>query len=418
MNQNNGYDLAIAGAGASALAAALTLKRERPEASIIIFEKKEQAATKLAATGNGRCNLSNQACKNTDEVFEFFAKSGIATRRDVEGRYYPCSEDARQLASLLTEEARALGITIMLSSEVKKVEACQDGGFLLLVQENSKSRGAGEYFARRVLIATGGKSYPGMGTTGDGYVLARKLGHSLTPLAPGLTAVCTDMPEIKKLKGVRAKAEVKLCESGKEIERQAGEIQFRDDSLSGICIMNLSNHIKPKKRQDPGAQDGLSFAGYELALDFVPEYDGARLEAHIGSMTCMKSLAICDALKSLVKGPLGEAIASRAGFCEDERLSELSGEDIKKLAGVLKDFRVPVTGLKGWKEAQITCGGVSLDEICITSMQSKLLAGLYFSGEVIDYAGPCGGFNLHNAWLTGIRAGKAVAGQMEQQKNV
>ncbi len=410
MRRNSEFDLAIVGAGASALAAALTLKREAPAAAVIIFEKKEQAARKLAATGNGRCNLSNADCKDRDEVSGFFSQSGIAVRQDPDGRYYPFSEDARQLASLLTEEACALGAEIMLSSEVKKVEACKGGGFLLLVQENGENHENYQVFARRVLIASGGKSYPAMGTTGDGYVLARRLGHTVTHLAPGLTAVCTDMPCIERLKGVRAKADITLYLYERQIARQSGEIQFRADSLSGICVMNLSNYIHPV--------GGKSFDGYAISADLAPDYDENELKAFIKAMRRMKGLMACDALKSLVKKQLGEVIFLRAGIDPDKHISELSDANISRLICELKDFRVPVTGLAGWKEAQITCGGVLLDEICKASMESKLVKGLYFSGEVLDYAGPCGGFNLHNAWLTGIRAGKAIASDMEHRKNV
>lgn len=403
MKQSNNFQVAIIGGGASGLAAALTLKRLRPELSVVIFEKKEQTGKKLGATGNGRCNLSNEACSNKDEVFGFFRESGIMIRQDGEGRYYPYSEDAKQLASLLTEEALALDVQIELNREVKKVEAAPDGSFLLLVEQKEKDKERTVH-ADRVLIATGGKSYPSMGTTGDGYVMARKLGHTTVPPAPGLTAVCTDAAEMKMLKGVRAKAGVKLLYQGNCVAAEPGEIQFREDSLSGICIMNLSNHIKP--------HGNMSFAGYEIAVDFAWEYGVQQLEDYIGAMRRLGEIPICDALKSLIKRKLAEVIAVRAGIPRDRRISALKADERERLIGEIKDFRIPVTGLKGWKEAQITCGGVRLEEICVETMQSRLVPGLYFSGEVLEYAGPCGGFNLHYAWLSGIYAAKSIAASL------
>ena len=415
------YDVAIIGAGASGLAAALTIKKTNPKISAVILEKKERAAKKLAATGNGRCNLSNAACAEDKEVFTFFQQNGILLRKDAEGRIYPYSEDAKQLAALLTEEAIFAGADIMLSSEVKKVEARPEGGFLILLEEKGENR---RIYAKKVLLATGGKSYPAMGTTGDGYVMARKLGHRIIPPAPGLTAICTDLPEIGRLKGLRVKASAKLCLYGKEIAAEIGEIQFREDSLSGICVMNLSNRVKPLEKAG-----GRSFDGYELVCDFAPDFEEKNLGEYINRLGASEDPAVrvaseagipmriceppgvCGALGSLLKRPLAEAIAARAGVDAGKAMFALSEEERKRLSENIKNFRLPITGLKGWKEAQITCGGVSWEEICEDTMESKILPGLYFSGEVTDYAGPCGGFNLHHAWHTGILAGKGIAAE-------
>ena len=452
MSKTGDCDVAIIGAGASGLAAALTIKRENPKISVIISEKKDRAAKKLAAAGNGRCNLSNEACSEDREVFEFFARSGILLRKDSEGRMYPCSEDGGQIASMLAEEAVSAGACIMLSSEVKKVEARPEGGFLLLLEEKGQNR---ELCADKVLIATGGKSYPAMGTTGDGYVMARKLGHRVISPAPGLTAICTAIPEIKGLKGLRAKAEVKLCLDGREIGTEIGEIQFRDDSLSGICIMNLSNRVKPRGENREGGEsvesreskvagesremgkiEKKSFAGYELLCDFAHGFEKESLRDCIKGLCTSRlsgandlagarntrdikeawtgggiweTMDVCRAQGGIVKYPLAEVIAARAGIEKGKKLSQLTEAEMGNLVENIKNFRIPVTGLKGWKEAQVTCGGVSMEEIDESTMESKILPGLYFSGEVTDYAGPCGGFNLHNAWRTGIIAGKGIA---------
>lgn len=438
-NKNGNYDVAVIGAGASGLAAVLTLKKANPKLSVAVLEKKEKAAKKLSVTGNGRCNLSNAACDEKETVFSFFKEVGIMLRQDEEGRIYPYSEDARELAELLTSESIAAGVDILPNHDVKKVEADSESGFLLFVEEKVESEKGLEadskgknkksadkaskqeekiiskvLRAKRVLIATGGKSYPAMGTTGDGYIMARKLGHSVTPTAPSLTAIYVRSPlpvegcigsELKRLKGVRAKGTVKLLFDGVEISRESGEIQFREDSLSGICIMNLSGYIKPKleKGKTP------SFEGYRLQTDLADAFGRGEIEQHLMSLSGKCGLKCRDILKTLVKEKLAESILERLGICADMPACELTERKIADIASEIKAFTLDVTGTAGWKEAQVTRGGVDSSQIDEKTMQSRIVPGLYFSGEVLEYAGACGGFNLHHAWLTGIRAGNAMA---------
>lgn len=418
------YDAAIIGAGASGFAAAITLKRENPEASVVLLEKKEMTGKKLAITGNGRCNLSNAACENTAEVLTFFAECGILVRKDEDGRLYPYSEDAKEVVSLLTTLAEAAGVEILVNHEIKRVEAMPAGGFLLFVDGIR---------AKKVLIATGGKSYPQTGTTGDGFVIARNLGHRVKPPAPGLTAICTVQEkvaaekdsaaeEMKCLKGVRAKGCVRLFaqkaggEQGELSQErvifcESGEIQFREDSVSGICIMNMSNYIKPQG--SPTASE--SFEAYTIRIDFAPDFSVEQLAKHMSLMAQQQEVTTADLLKTLVKEKLAKVILTRAGLHEDMPAEKLSEVAKKRIAAELKNFSLRVTGLKGWKEAQVTCGGVALNEVSAETLESALVRGLYFSGEVLDYAGPCGGFNLHHAWLTGVRAGRAMAESLKRE---
>ena len=421
------YDAAIIGAGASGLAAAITLKQENPKVSVVLIEKKEAPGKKLGITGNGRCNLSNTACENNAEVLAFFGECGILVREDEEGRLYPYSEDAKEVVSLLTTLAEAAGVEILVNHEIRRVEAEPEGGFLLFVDGMKAMK------AKKVLIATGGKSYPQTGTTGDGFVIARSFGHQVKAPAPGLTAICvaqekTDSEndsaasELKFLKGVRAKGCVRLfvCEErgaqGKalrerEIFCESGEVQFREDSISGICIMNMSSFIKPQG--SPAAAE--SFGAYTIRIDLAPDFSAEQIEGHMRMMVLRRDLTAGDLLKTIVKEKLAKVILARAGVHEDMPAETLSEAEKKRIAAELKAFSLHVTGLKGWKEAQVTCGGVALDEVSAETMESALVPGLYFSGEVLDYAGPCGGFNLHHAWLTGVRAGRAMAESLKRE---
>ena len=348
----NSYNVIIIGGGASGLAAAITLKRKARNLSVAILEKKDKVGCKLAATGNGKCNLSNSDCPGAAHIIDFFASMGVPVRKDSEGRIYPYSESAAQVVDALHDEATALGVDIICHTAVSDIKVTAGGKFEITPG----------YIADRVVIATGGKSYAAYGTTGDGYVLARNLGHTITPLVPGLTAIEVD-ENIQKLRGIRAKGKAGLYKNGQLIAMETGEIQFREDSLSGICIMNLSNMVK---------RDAV----YDVLLNLVPDFPNAKLEDMYSA-------------RALLKPELMEYI--RSGNLDPRAL------------------RFRVRALKGWNEAQITCGGVSLDEVDMATMESMKVPGLYFTGEVLDIQEQCGGYNLNNAWVTGIRAGEAIS---------
>ena len=405
-------DIAIIGGGASGLAAAIEAKRTRPDFDVLIVEKKECTGKKLRATGNGRCNVSNTACSQFKQVEKWFASVGIETRTDESGRVYPYSEDASDVTQELTQLCVQLGVKILLNTCITGMEADREGGFLLLA-DNS-------ICAKRVLLATGGKSYASLGTSGDGYVLARKLGHTVTQLAPALTGVET-VENLKALQGVRSKAETSLFYDGKKLVSEYGEIQFRQDGISGICIMNLSRYIRPEfslQRKSAESMQGREFAEtfrkkmtkafgrYEIHINFMPEFTKTEIEEKLAERK--KRLSIAEGqekmiLQTIVKAPVASEILKRCGA------------DTTKLAEELTAFKLTVSGLKGWNEAQVTAGGVADSEIKEETMESVMIPNLYFSGEITEYAGPCGGFNLHHAWLTGIRAGRAMAESLQSE---
>lgn len=391
------YDVAIIGGGASGLAAAITARRNAPELSVAIFEKKEVTGKKLSATGNGRCNLSNIRCQLAESVMDFFNSVGISVRKDEEGRLYPYSEDAKDVTEILTACARGEGAEILLNSGISRMEAEPEGGFLLFVGENVEP-----VHAAKVLIATGGKSYASMGTTGDGYVMARRLGHTVTKLVPGLTAVEVKA-DLSDIKGVRSKAVVTLYKDGEQIFTEKGEVQFRADSISGICVMNMSRYI----RVEAGETMEDAMARYIVSVNLVPDFGTAEIIDMLKNRFLIKGLTVLEAMKTLVREQLACRILAGAGVDGSASGTSAAFDDGKILAIVngLRSLRLNVGGVKGWNEAQITLGGVSMDEINPVTMESKLVPGLFFSGEVTDFDGPCGGYNLHNAWVTGMLAG-------------
>lgn len=296
---------------------------------------------------------------------------------------YPYSEEAGEVTSLLTEAAQNANVKILTGCQVLRA-AEEDGGFSVAVNGLSET-GTSFLHCKKLLLAMGGKSYSVFGTTGDGYGIARRLGHSVTRLAPSLVPVSVDA-DLAGLAGVRAKAKVTLRRLGEIVAEEEGEVQFNKDCISGICIMNLSR-LLVLNQDKPFAE---AFGEYELAMDFVPELQANQLTAFLQKKPKKQML------QTLVRKKLAAYITQRA-------------ETAEETARMLKNLRFQVTGTKGWSDAQVTRGGVELAEVNQETMESKRVPGLYFAGEVLDYDGPCGGWNLHFAWKSGIRAGRAMA---------
>ena len=402
----NEYDVVIIGGGASGMTAAITIKRECPEWDVAVFEKKDVFLKKVSQTGNGRCNISNIACPELDTVKGFLRSVGISLREDEGGRLYPYSEDARDVCRLLIRTCEACGVELYTEADVTDLEAIPyevnpRGGFHIFVGGDMEP-----VYAENVVLATGGKSYASFGTSGDGYIFARRLGHKVNKLTPALTAVEV-RDNIKSLKGIRTKARVHLIKDGEEIFREKGEVQFREDGLSGICIMNMSGHIKSVPGETP--EDG--FKHYEIRLDLIPDLSSSEIRETLERRLKMPGFDESYALRSLVKEGLANYVIRKANVFFSGRPGEkpTCEEMAGYLADELSDLRLRVRGLKGWNEAQVTSGGVDLEEVDMNTMESKVVPGLFITGEMLDYDGPCGGFNLHNAWLTGIKAGKGLA---------
>ena len=379
------YDIAIIGGGAAGMAAAVTARIASRGASIVILEKNDKLGKKLYATGNGRCNLSNVRAYGCWDVVFMFEEIGMMCTEDNEGRMYPASELAGDAVFFLEDFIRNHDVDVMTGTAVGSVEPAPAGGYLI-------RSGDITVHASNVLLAPGGKAGPMYGTTGDGYVMAKKLGYELSPVYPALTGIETN---VKSLKGVRMRALVKLLRKGEVIYEEFGQVQFTDYGMSGIVIMNASALVELK--------DGLTFNDYELVLDFVPDRIDAELKALLGHRI-EKGVS---ALRGFVPEKLAAHIQAQAdSIFEDEKNSK---SEQQVYFDSLRGMRFQVTGVHGWKGAQCTCGGVKLDQVFEKTMASRLHKGLYFAGEILDECYPCGGYNLTQAFFTGLKAGKAMA---------
>ena len=351
------YDVIIIGGGAAGLAAAASLDKE---IKTCILEKNKTPGRKIMATGGGRCNITNEACSQKDIALDFFKALGLETYADPEGRYYPYSNQASDVVKVLFDAIKDKDVDIITGFEASSVEFV-DESFIVTDVKGRKARG------KTLLVACGGKAAPQLGTTGDGYAVAKAFGHSVNKVYPILTGINTgDMNDVK---GVRAKGKVSLFKDEELIACETGEIQFNEDGISGICVMNMTIYITSEK----GEPLDKALSRYYIELDLAPDFTAEELEGRKSSF-----------------GILSEKLSAKV--------------DIKEI----KAWRLPVKGVKGWKDAQCTAGGVSTEEINMETMESLKQGNLYFAGEILDVQGPCGGFNLQNAWETGIRAAKAI----------
>lgn len=350
------YDVCVIGGGAAGLIAAASLDKDINKC---IVEKNNTLGRKISATGGGRCNITNYACSNKEIALDFFKSRGLEVYCDNEGRYYPYSNQASDVVRLLEAAVYDAGTDVFTEFAADSIVKFRE---YFVVSDGDRA-----IMAHDIILAPGGKAAPQMGTAGDGYSIASRMGHSVEKVYPILTGIeCGDFSDIK---GVRAKGSVSLYKDDIFVNSETGEIQFTEDGISGICVFNLTLDIKSEKGED--FRKALS--RYHVVVDLAPDFTEKELADRKSSF-----------------GILTYKLSDRVPLHE------------------IKSWKLPIKGVKGWKNAQCTGGGIKLDEVSLDTMESKLVKGLYIAGEILDVQGPCGGYNLQNAWETGIKAAKAI----------
>lgn len=399
------YDIAVIGAGPAGMTAAIEALRIAPALKVLVIEKNSEAGKKLRASGNGRCNITNTKAEGYDEARAFLERLGLALRVYDNGLVYPYSESAADVAELFADRMEECGVQLLYNACVTKVEK-NDRGFV--IDYESGEGGTAENLsvcADRLILACGGKAGSGFGSVGDGYRWARELGHSVVSAIPVLTPVECAEQGCEKLGGNRARGVVKLLRNGEEIFAEDGEIQFTRYGLSGICVFNATRHMR---------SGGRSLDGFELQLDL---FDGdirdflemRRAEEFRRIATYEQGETAETLLRGVIKEALAAYVLERAGIDTELMIAELSDEELDAVSDCMHALSFRPTALKGWKDAQCTSGGVALDELVEDSCESKCVPGLYIVGELADYDGPCGGYNLTHAWISGMKAGRAAA---------
>ena len=403
----------ILGGGAAGLAAALAAAEAAPAAAVTILERNPKPGKKLLATGNGRCNLDNTGIApemyftadpaalrplldavNAADPLGWMQAHGLYTRTDEAGRVYPYSNQAADVLALLLHHLNRHSVQLRTGCTVRTLSQSRGGYAVQFETDDGTSE---TLHADAVICAMGGEAGPQFGTDGFGTRFAAQCGGRVEPLYPCLTALQCAKPD-KSLAGIRAKASASLLDGERIIACESGEVQFTDYGLSGICIMQLSGLLAPGRAPKHPA----------VELDLFPALDEtalARLFAAHAAQTAGDSPA--DFWLGLLHAKLGRALWSAAGL-KDSSPALFSAAQWQKLAHTAKHWRFEGLTPCGWKQAQVTGGGLSLQEVD-AHFQFKGCPGLYFVGETLDCTGTCGGFNLHWAFGSGITAGCSAA---------
>lgn len=380
-------------------------------AQVTLFEKMPRVGRKLGITGKGRCNLTNtadnaeiiknmpgngkflfSALKNfsSADTVNFFESLGVATKIERGGRIFPVSDDATEVIDALLRKMTLLGVEVRTNSPVTEI-----------IAEHKKIRGVlsgGKIFeCDAVILATGGASYPATGSTGDGFRLAKRLGHTVTEILPALVPLEVE-EDIKTLQGLSLKnVRVKLLAEGKKVAEEFGEMLFAHFGVSGPIILTLS-------RQAAKLLAEGKFV--ELEINLKPALTPEQLDARIlRDFDKFKRKAIKNALVELLPAKLIPIILDRAFLEGNKRVDEITQAQRRRLVENLRGLLLTITKTRPLAEAIVTAGGISVKEIDPRTMQSKLVEGLYIAGEVADVDGFTGGFNLQAAWAMGNAAG-------------
>ena len=397
--------IGIIGAGAAGMAAALAVS-ENPGVQVLLLERQARVGRKLAATGNGRCNLSNIHAGeggyhgddpafsrfaigrfDPEETLEWFRALGLYTVTEPSGKVYPYSDQANSVVDVLRFALDRPNIELVTDFEVTRFRRTESG-FLL----ESKDRNVE---CDRLIVACGGLAGTKLGGTMAGYKLLRSMGHKCTKLRPALVQVKTGWSGVSALKGVRANCHAAIYHNGKLYRQSEGEIQFTESGLSGPVIYEIS-------------RDACQGSGeWECTLDFLPGMDRDGLKQELTRRRGTK-LTAEDLLTGILHNRLGRVIVQNAGLRARTPVSELTDYELNEVAELAKTFTVSLTEPLGMDAAQVTAGGIVTEEFDPTTMESKLVPGLYACGEVLDVDGDCGGYNLQWAWSSGRLAGHSA----------
>ena len=392
----------VIGAGASGIISSIFAAKNN---EVIVLERNSNPLKKLLLTGNGKCNYFNEnqdisnynssnidlvekiICeRNINSVLDFFDKIGIIPKIK-NGYYYPYSNLSNSIKEALLKEAILSGVKIKtdyLVRDVKKV--------------NNKFIINNELECDYVILSAGSKAYPKTGSDGIGYEILKSFGHNIIKVLPALSGVIGDKSYFKDWAGIRVEASVSLYEDDIFIKKEVGELQLTKTGLSGICIFNLSSKIK-RGLEEHKKED--------IVINFLPFVDNIELFFNERNNK-VKGRTIIELLEGLINYKLVKIILSESKINENKCYNELSNKEKGMLFNNLVKFKVNIIDTNSFDNAQVCSGGLSLNEININTMESKLVSGLFIIGELLDIDGLCGGYNLTIAWITGILAGKCI----------
>lgn len=400
----------VVGGGAAGMMAAVIAARNGGKVQLL--EKNEKLGKKLFITGKGRCNLTNAAdiedlfgavvtnpkflyssfySFTNDQVVEFFEELGVPTKVERGGRVFPASDHSSDVIRALEREMECLGVEIRLRTEVKEL-ILEDKTVKGVLLSSGK-----KLYADAVIAATGGISYPSTGSTGDGYRFARACGHQVTELLPSLVPMEVKEWYAKELMGLSLRnVAIRVTDGKKKLYEEFGEMLFTHYGVTGPVILSASSIVGRKLKEKE----------LTLHIDLKPALTEEQLDKRVlREFEENQNRQFKNAVDSLFPSKLRPVMVELSGIPEEKKVHEITKEERLHFVRLIKDFPMTLTGLRGYKEAIITKGGVSVKEIDPGTMESKLVKGLYFAGEVLDLDAVTGGYNLQIAWSTGYLAG-------------
>jgi predicted Rossmann fold flavoprotein len=403
------WDIVVIGAGAAGLMAGISAAEEGRR--VLVLEKNRQAGVKILMSGGTRCNITHAtdnrgiveaygppgrflhsalAAFSVQNTIDFFEAEGVLTKVEETGKIFPVSNRASDVLDALLRRLHRCGAILALQEPLRELEV-RPPGFVLHTPSRTLQAG-------KVILTTGGQSYPGSGTTGDGYSFTSRLGHTIVPPRPALTPITVATSWVAGLRGVTLPdIGVRLRQQQKVLARGHGSLLFAHFGLSGPVILDLSREVSG--HPEPGS--------LTLELDLLPGTSEQDLDEQLRIQTSAqgkKQLAVL--LAESLPRRVCDVLLEQAGLPLDRKSAALSRPERSRLVAAVKHLSVPVTGTLGFGRAEVTAGGVQLAEVDSRTMASKKVAGLYLAGELLDLDGPIGGYNFQAAWSTGWLAGK------------
>ena len=412
MNDVTRKPVTVVGGGAAGMMAAITAAEQG--AAVTLLEPNERLGKKLNITGKGRCNVTNHADRETllanvprngkflyssfsrfdgPAAMAFFESLGVPLKTERGNRVFPVSDRAFDVSAALERRLRALRVTMVRDRAVS------------LEVEGGAVRGVagerGNYPAQAVVLATGGVSYPATGSTGEGHRMAADVGHTITPLRGSLVPLREKGNLCARMQGLSLRnVSLRVLEGNKRIYTDFGELVFTHFGVSGPLVLSASAHMRRFDEKE-----------YRLEIDLKPALDEAALDRRLLSdFEKYANHDFCNALQDLLPQKMIPIMVECSGIPPHQKVHEITREQRRTLLGLFKAFPVPVAGPRPVTEAIVTSGGVKISEVNPTTMESKIVKGLYFAGELLDVDAYTGGFNLQIAWATGRAAGMAASG--------
>ncbi len=421
----NYYDVIILGGGAAGITAAISTKRHHPQLSVLIVDQTFALGRKILVSGAGRCNITNGNLAKDDwrkryycdtpqlldsvfaqfgynEIIAYFEDLGIKLyeeQKNNNGKIFPITDSAKNVVALLIDELQRLGVVISIESSCTKVTK-SNSLFQLQINKENRHR---LFTSKYLICATGGKTYPALGSDGSGYDLIKDLGHAILSPVPAAGPLISKDRICHELQGVKTNVSASLIIDGKIQKSGIDDLLFTQYGVSGSLIFNFSRHVSTKFNR------GESGTKIFVVVDFLPTITRLELSKYLQKQWDKRpGQTVVNSLLGILNAKIASVLCRQGGINPVKQVKDINQDVQKAIIEKIKAYKIEIVGTKGWNESEFTAGGVRAAEINPKTLASYLVQGLYLCGEVINVDGDVGGFNLSWAWASGYLAGKLI----------